>query len=124
MTAAWPTPTAPAAARGLNPDPVAPDEHVGVANNVRSGQVPINGLRHPREGDSSGWFFWSGGEPSREADFFNPIHAAHLDDWCPAVIPYLELPAGWRFLIAPGYEDVWFDEDLLLKVSGESPPPQ
>jgi hypothetical protein len=28
---------------------------------------------------------------------------------------YLGLAPGWRFLIAPGYEDVWFDEILLLK---------
>jgi hypothetical protein len=27
--------------------------------------------------------------------------------------PYLALPPGWRFLIAPDYEDVWFDESLL-----------
>jgi hypothetical protein len=26
---------------------------------------------------------------------------------------YLALPAGWRFLSAPGYEDIWFDDGLL-----------
>jgi hypothetical protein len=25
---------------------------------------------------------------------------------------------GWRFLIAPGYEDIWFDEKLL-RLDGE-----
>ncbi len=27
----------------------------------------------------------------------------------PEVLPYLALPPGWRFLIADGYEDGWFD---------------
>jgi hypothetical protein len=26
---------------------------------------------------------------------------------------YLALPAGWRFLLAPDHEDVWFDVNLL-----------
>jgi hypothetical protein len=34
-------------------------------------------------------------------------------EWCPAVLPYLELPPGWRFLIALGHEDVWEDPSLL-----------
>jgi hypothetical protein len=36
------------------------------------------------------------------------------------VFPYLALPPGWRFLLAPGYEDVWYDPTLLdLDVSSE-----
>lgn len=32
----------------------------------------------------------------------------------PEVLPYLELPPGYRFIIdGKGYEDVWFDESLL-----------
>ena len=38
---------------------------------------------------------------------WNALHAVHLADHCPSVLPYLGLPPGWRFLIAPGYEDVW-----------------
>ena len=26
----------------------------------------------------------------------------------------LALPPGWRFLLAPDYEDVWYDPSLLL----------
>ncbi len=29
------------------------------------------------------------------------------------VLPYLGLPPGWRFLVAPGYVDVWEDPALL-----------
>lgn len=50
---------------------------------------------------------------SEEADFFLPLHVEHVGQWCPEVEPYLALPPGWRFLIAPGYEDVWFDPTLL-----------
>ena len=50
---------------------------------------------------------------SHALDFFVPLHIEHLKDWCPSVLKYLGLPAGWRFLIAPEYEDVWFDSGLL-----------
>jgi len=36
-----------------------------------------------------------------------------LGDELPQVLDYLALPPGWRFLIAPDYKDVWFDENLL-----------
>lgn len=75
--------------------------------------VPINGLRHPPEGDTTGWYIWAGEELSTATDFFVPLHVVHLDEWCPGAIPYLGLPPGWRFLIADGYEDVWFDPSLL-----------
>ncbi len=81
--------------------------------NVREGIWPINGLRHAPEGNSCGWYIWAGDDLSQDPDFFAPLHVAHLSEWCPAVLPYLELAPGWRFLIAPGYEDVWFDSSLL-----------
>jgi hypothetical protein len=37
----------------------------------------------------------------------------HIADHVPELLPYLALPAGWRVLIAPGYEDVWYDETLI-----------
>jgi hypothetical protein len=41
------------------------------------------------------------------------LHATHLTERCPEITKYLDLPAGSRFLTAPGYEDVWTDEALL-----------
>jgi hypothetical protein len=46
-------------------------------------------------------------------DFFEPVHVSHLATACPDFLPYLALPPGWRFLIAPGHEDIWPDESLL-----------
>jgi hypothetical protein len=58
---------------GTSPKPPLPGEEVGIARNVRDGLWPLNGLRHPVAGETS----------------------------------------GWRFLVAPDFEDVWFDESLL-----------
>ena len=93
--------------------PAAPSEKLGIAENVRRGILPINGLRHPPVGDTSGWYVWGGEEMSTEADFFKPLHIEHLDEWCPRIQQYLGLAPGWRFLVTDEYEDVWFDPTLL-----------
>ncbi len=89
------------------------DSKLGVALNVKSNLEPINGMRSLPENGTNGWFIWAGEEFNYEPDFFKPLHAIHLIDWCPHIIKFLGLAPGWRFLIADGYEDVWFDENLL-----------
>ncbi|WP_137940529.1 hypothetical protein [Chitinivorax sp. B] len=84
---------------------------VGVSRDLKLGGYPINGLRISKKGDTNGWYIWIG-DWSDADDFFVPLHGFHLCEWCEKVIPYLGLPAGWRFLLAEGYEDVWFDPDL------------
>jgi hypothetical protein len=86
---------------------------LGVSDNLVSGLLPLNGLRHPPEGDTSGWYLWAGEELSTAADFFKPMHANHLIKLCPDVMKYLAFPPGWRFLVAGFHEDIWFDEELL-----------
>jgi hypothetical protein len=86
---------------------------VGIARNVKGALLPLNGLRLVPEADTTGWYIWAGEVFSEEPDFFGPLHVEHLSLWRPEVIPYLLLPPGWRFLIAPDYEDVWYDENLL-----------
>jgi len=98
---------------------VQPWQQVGISPNVSSDLKPLNGLRHEPVGDSSGWYIWAGEDLSADPDFFQPLHASHLEESCPAIVRYLGLPPGWRFLIADSYEDVWFDESLL-KVSRKS----
>jgi hypothetical protein len=56
---------------------------------------------------------WRGTHLSQADDFFESLHARHLSDWCPDAIRFLGLPPGWRFLVAPGQEDVWYDATLL-----------
>ncbi|SHF77965.1 hypothetical protein SAMN05443575_0878 [Jatrophihabitans endophyticus] len=96
-------------------DPVPPCEgaEIGVARNVRDDLWPVNGMRHPVTDGVAGWYIWAGETLSNASDFFVPLHVRHLREWCPVVFPYLALPPGWRFLLAPGYEDVWYDGDLL-----------
>jgi hypothetical protein len=88
-------------------------EKVGVALNVRLDVWPVNGLRHPVAADTSGWYVWAGEEPSQASDFFVPLHIEHLAEWCPIALRYMALPPGWRFLVTPDYEDVWFDPTIL-----------
>ncbi len=92
----------------------APDHlKVGIARNVRTALKPLNGLRHPPQGDTTGWYIWAGEELSTAPGFFEPVHVAHLADWCPAAMKFLGLPPGWRFLASGDYLDIWEDPKLL-----------
>ncbi|KAA9325585.1 hypothetical protein F0P96_19860 [Hymenobacter busanensis] len=92
---------------------IEPDAIVGASRN-HGLEAPTHGLRHADAGDSSGWFLWSG-EYSAADDFFEPVHLRHLIERAPEVIRYLALPPGFRFLNDDAcYEDIWFDEALLL----------
>lgn len=94
--------------------PVDPGLKIGIGQDSQTGNYPINGLRHAPAGGTSGWFIWCGeGDPSEADDYFEPLHAGHLAERLPDVLPYLALAPGWRFLLAPGHEDVWFDASLL-----------
>lgn len=87
---------------------------VGISRNVRTPLQPLNGLRHPPEGDTTGWYIWAGEELSAAPDFFEPLHVIHLAEWCPAALQFLGLAPGWRFLISGNHVDVWEDPKLLI----------
>ncbi len=40
--------------------------------------------------------------------------SASLAELCPAVLKYLGLPPGWRFLLHDDHSDVWEDSKLLV----------
>lgn len=88
---------------------------LGVNDSIKSGVWPIHGLRHPTTNTTNGWYLWAGGEIDQaDDDFFQPIHAEHLSEWAPFILPYLGLPPGYRFLLGEkNYVDIWFDEHLL-----------
>lgn len=94
------------------------EQKVGIALGSL-GNVPLHAVRiHPENG-TSGWYIY-GGEHSTDVDFYQPLHVAHLAERCPDIVPYLALPPGWRVLLAPDYEDVWFDSELLKSVTDGS----
>lgn len=97
---------------GYAPHPVAPEEKLGVSRLLGPRSIPVHGLRIPPSPGVSGWYLWAE-DRTDDPDFFVPLHAIHLPERSPVCIPYLELPPGWRFVLAPGYEDIWFDERLL-----------
>ena len=87
---------------------------IGIADNVLTDLIPINGLRHPIEKGTTGWYIWSGESFSDGPDFFKPYCIKHLTELKPEIIKYLGLPPGFRFLIDnKGFEDIWEDKSLL-----------
>lgn len=84
----------------------------GLALSTR-GVKPINGLRHPLERDTTGWYIWCGEHYSDAPDFFAPVHTCHIYDDYPELVNILGLPPGYHFLIAGNYLDVWYDASLL-----------
>lgn len=88
-------------------------QKLGISNGALAGERPLHGLRHPPEGDTTGWYIWSGEELSEDPELFKPIHVSHLTEIDPELVQFLGLPPGWRFLFDNGYEDIWFDEELL-----------
>jgi hypothetical protein len=97
---------------GVAFDPPSTFEKVGIALSTLHLE-PLNGLRLRPESGMCGWYIWGGSELSFASDFFDPLHVHHLEKRCPAVLAYLALPPGSRFLIASDYEDVWDDPSLL-----------
>lgn len=97
----------------LTPESPSEDSVVGFAINS-FGKGVLSGLRHPIEKNSNGWYIWFG-EYSEEANFFSPICTKDMNKYLSSsVLEYLDLPIGYRFLLDnKGYEDVWYDEELL-----------
>jgi len=95
--------------------PLSSDMKVGIAENVRTGLLPVNGLRHPARAGTTGWYIWAGEKLSTDPSFFKPLHVEHVEEWCRIALKYLGLPPGWRFLVSRGYEDVWYDPAILTE---------
>lgn len=92
--------------------PINKKLRIGVSANLDKN--PINGLRHPSEVRTTGWFIWTG-EYSERDDFFQPICAEHLLQIRPDIIKFLGLDIGFRFLADDkGYRDIWYDEKLKI----------
>lgn len=88
-------------------------DKVGISDTALAGGMPLHGLRYEPDVGTTGWYIWAG-EWSNAENFFKPLHVHHLVRDRPDVLAYLALPPGWRFLIAPGHEDVWPDRTLLV----------
>ncbi len=98
---------------GVEPEKPEAGTKIGIALST-IGKTPINGLRHKSENGTNGWYIWCGEEMGKEDDFFSPLHVEHIAEYLPEVLEYLDLPAGYRFLIdGNNYEDVWYEQELL-----------
>lgn len=79
--------------QNVSPVEVDPAQKVGIAMNVKSGILPINGVRHLPEHGTCGWYIWAG-EMSEDPDFFVPLHAAQSGDVVRAGAAVLATAAG------------------------------
>ncbi len=94
--------------------PVSGGDKVGFASST-FGKAPVNGLRYPSVGDTTGWYIWCGEDFSIASDFFQALCIKHLVEKLPLTSKLLALPPGYRFLIPKiGQIDIWFDESLLI----------
>ncbi|MBT8769167.1 immunity protein Imm33 domain-containing protein [Metapseudomonas boanensis] len=88
-------------------------EKLGIALSTLH-QLPFTAVRHLAVNGTCGWYIW-GGEYCTGPEFFQALHVAHISEHCPQIQPYLALAPGWGVVLAPGYEDVWFDQALLVE---------
>lgn len=86
---------------------------LGLSLDFSLDNYPLNALRHHPENGTCGWYLWSGETFSAAEDFFQPIHVSHIAELYPGLMKFLGLAPDWRFLIAPDFEDVWWDSALL-----------
>ena len=56
-----------------------PEEKLGVALST-IGQSPINGLRHPKQGNTCGWYIWCGENMDKDPAFFDTLHISHISE--------------------------------------------
>lgn len=99
---------------GCVPNFVVARDKLGVAPSLFGSELPVVGVRYLPTKDTCGWYIWAG-DYSEDPDFFQSQHAEHVFAVRPEVVDYLGLPPGWGFIIAPGYEDVWQDDTLLVE---------
>ena len=113
LAKAWRASSTICAALNLAPDSPTCEDTVGIALDTLD-QDPLNGMRVRPVGKTSGWYLWGGETLSKDPNFFQPLHVAHLAERCPKALPYLALPPGWRFLLGDDdYVDTWQDSSLL-----------
>ena len=96
---------------GSNVFPAASDLKVGIALSTLN-RLPLTAIRHQVESGTCGWYIW-GGDYSPEPDFYQSMHFAHIQNYCPTIVPYLALAPGWGVMLAPEFEEVWFDKSFL-----------
>lgn len=94
-------------------DPPAPTSLVALPRLLALERLPYNACRFPPlEPDNSGWFVWVG-DDQPDPDVTMEMTVQDLVGLWPEVAPYLALPIGWYFQVAPDHEDIWPDAELL-----------
>ncbi|WP_425413063.1 immunity protein Imm33 domain-containing protein [Micromonospora citrea] len=101
--------------RRFTVEPVPPRQRtmVGLALSRPRHMEPLNALRHPTAGNGNGWFVWRGPAIPQEDDNFCTLARRAPGRTRPGAWAVSRPSPGWGVVLAPGYEDVWYDETLL-----------
>jgi hypothetical protein len=97
----------------------APMVRVLLGRTLAPGIRPIYGGRARPQADrgDAGWTIWATHPDMHEAsstDGFDIVPVTEVRDRCPEVWPFLALPPGWAFVLAPdGTIDVYEEPELL-----------
>lgn len=75
--------------------PAKMEQKLGIALPLSS-DGPVHGLRHPPEGDTTGWYIWTGELSDRE-NFFQALHCHHLASQTPDFFPLSRPRTGLAF---------------------------
>jgi hypothetical protein len=73
---------------GLSYEPCDMEQHLYISENIKKGDMPIQGKRYIEEGDFCGWYIWSG-EESDEKDFFTKVALNEIDEYSDLLIKFL-----------------------------------
>jgi hypothetical protein len=100
-------------AYGVEYTPPAFGSKVGIALQTLA-RRPIHGVRLLPTETTCGWYIFAGDEWSDDPDFYKPLCVEHLEEYCKFALPFLCLPAGWRFHTdGKGDHGASFDERVL-----------
>lgn len=97
---------------GVPIQPPEDAEYVGIdPRGLLPAEPILYGARHaPLSEGESGWYFTT--DAHDDDTKLVKVHVGHLEDVCPAVVPYLALPVGWHFDTASGAAG--YDPSLLV----------
>lgn len=93
---------------GLVYQPCDENLYLYISKNFNKEDISIEGKRYVEIDNFSGWYIWSGEEP-REIHLYEKVIISDINQYSDALIKFLWLERGTRFLIEEDYINAEFD---------------
>ena len=97
---------------GAEFSPPRPDQKVATSVGVVEGELPVWGVRYTAPPHMSGWYLTTQGY-SGEIKDLRVDHLYHVTSRRPDIVPFLALPAGFRFEVTNQGSRAFLDEQAL-----------